>query len=264
MNHLKWTWIGLMGAIGIVADVARAQDPPAPMDEVLRSFVADDEMATDRPDFTETSVAVQPRRFQVEAGLTFENDDAVDVFESPELLLRYGLLRRVEVRLGIPGYVRTNDDGAVESGTSEAYAGFKIQLGTPGSRYGVALIPAVTWPTDDEDSGDAAFELVGTWAYEMQGSWSIGGIVGHAWLETADRGPDATIATTSLAYDIGEKWGTFLEWAAEFSDEESGHLLHHGYTYLLVPRFQLDGHFGIGISDDAPDFFIGTGLGWKF
>ncbi|HYM82198.1 MAG TPA: transporter [Candidatus Limnocylindria bacterium] len=222
---------------------------------------ADEELLTDRPDFTETSVVVAPRSFQLEGGLTFESAVDVETLSGAELLLRAGLMKRLELRLGAPDLVHTRVSGASDTGLGEAYVGLKLQLGTSGAPNGLALIPAVTFPTDPDASGGTAPELVLTWAHDLPNEWAVGGIVGYAWLEQADRGPDVSFPTVSFARGFAERWGTFFEWAAEFPDGgDASHLAHHGYTYGLGANGQLDVHLGIGLTDTAPDFFLGIGF----
>ena len=59
-----------------------------------------DELATDRPDFTETVFAIPRGRVQVEAGYTRDAFGSVKVDHAPELLIRTGFLPYSELRLG--------------------------------------------------------------------------------------------------------------------------------------------------------------------
>ena len=71
--------------------------------------------------------------------------------------------------------------------------------------------------------------------------------------------------TVSFSYALGQRIGTFFEWAADFpSPGGDGHVFHHGYTYALTNRSQVDLHFGFGLTRTAPDFFIGAGYATRF
>jgi len=60
-------------------------------------------METDRPDFTESSIVVPPGSLQFENGFTYEmGDGAQRTSTYPETLLRVGLTKRVEARVGLP------------------------------------------------------------------------------------------------------------------------------------------------------------------
>jgi outer membrane putative beta-barrel porin/alpha-amylase len=235
------------------------------------------ELLTDRPDFTETSFVVRPGRVQIEGGLTVQweprswRQDSLATLRItrygttstlPEALMRVGLLPRLELRLGFPDLVRVPDlEGGNQIQQGDSYLGAKIQLGPDGAPFGFAVIPAVSLPTGGDlvtsDSVDP--EIVLTWSRDLGEVWSLGGIVGHA---RSDDGA-TTFPTVSLARSLGERTGTFLEWAAELVDGEDSHLIHHGYTFALGPNAQLDLHGGGGLTDSAPDFFIGAGFAFR-
>lgn len=219
---------------------------------------ADDELLTDRPDFTETTVAVSPGRFQIEAGFTSTRetggagDAATHAVNAPEALLRVGWLRGMELRLGFDS--RFARDVA---SLGEGYLGLKLELAPAGAPVGLALIPAVTGPIwkDDADQPETGAEIVLAWSRPLPEPWSVGGIVGWAFAED-----DAIGGTVSVARALGDRWGTFIEWAGERAGGEGMHLLHHGYTLGLGPNVQLDAHVGLGLGDQAMDWFAGGGL----
>src|SRR5687767_7085827 len=64
-------------------------------------------IVTDRPDFTESPVAVPRGAVQVEMGNTYERADDVRANTLGEMLVRVGVHRGLELRLGLPSYVRT-------------------------------------------------------------------------------------------------------------------------------------------------------------
>jgi hypothetical protein len=221
------------------------------------------ELLTDRPDFTETAVVVPLRSLQVEIGLTYANSgDGARVFNAPELLLRYGVARRTEIRLGLPDYVTVRGGGPRISQFGDTYLGIKQQLAPPGAALSLALIPAVTLPTGGRQltSDRVDPEIALAWSRDLSQTWSVGGILGYARPTEEGRGRDLFFPTVAFGRAIAPRWGTFFEWAAEFPEGEGDvHLLHHGYTYALAADRQLDLHFGVGLTRAAPDFFIGAG-----
>jgi len=247
--------IGLVAFCSLAPQPARAGDAPKEAPEIL----------TDRPDFTETSFVVPLHRLQFESGFTYtdETGDSGHLFNFPEILLRYGFGRRTELRVGVPDFVSSRLRGARGDGFGDLYLGFKQQLGPPDAAYGFALIPAVTIPTGSDrfSSGEVDPEIVFTWSRDLSEKWSVGGIVGFAWPTAGGDRSLNVFPTVSFGRSLSDRWGTFLEWAAEFPEAGGNvHLLHHGYTYLVNPNTQLDLHFGFGVSRAAPDFFIGAGF----
>jgi Putative MetA-pathway of phenol degradation len=222
------------------------------------------ELLTDRPDFTETSFVVPLRRLQIEGGFTYaDGADGEHAFNAPELLLRYGIAPRTELRLGLPDYVRVRGNGRRVGQFGDTYLGFKQQLGPPGARYGVALIPAVTLPTGGSQltSDHVDPEIVLAWSRDLSAAWSVGGLLGYA-RPTEDGSRNGIFfPTVSFGHALSDRWGTFFEWGAEFPERGGDvHFLHNGYTYALRSNSQLDVHFGVGLTRAAPDFFIGAGF----
>ncbi len=219
-------------------------------------------LLTDRPDYTETSTVIAPRGFQFEGGITRAQEGSDWELAAPELLLRMGLARRLELRLGAPDAVVSDASTTpLDLDIGEGYLGFKVQLGRDGAPWGAALIPAVTFPMSDEEDLEAIPEMVATWTTDLPRDMSLGGIVGYAWLEQADAGADVLVPTVSRGIPVADNVGAFFEWAAEFSDGvDSAHLFHQGFTFAISPRFQLDVHYGVGLTEPAPDFFLGAGF----
>jgi hypothetical protein len=157
------------------------------------------------------------------------------------------------LRLGLD---YTWQDGRFSAGEAvDGYVGAKLQLSS-GGFLDLALIPAITVPAWGEDDVDP--ELVLAWSRELPSPWSVGGIVGFTWGDGNEE--NVMTATVSLAAPIGQRFGTFLEWASETTDEEMTSLIHHGYTFGLGPNVQLDLHGALGLDADAPDFFLGAGF----
>jgi hypothetical protein len=225
------------------------------------------ELLTDRPDFTETSFAVPAGSLQFESGFTYTNGaDGERGFNAPEILLRYGIRPRTELRLGFPDYVTVRGGGQRVGQWGDTYLGFKQELGKRGGTYAFSMIPAVTLPTGGSDvSSDRVDpEFVLTWSRELGPQWSVGGIVGYAWATEEDERNGILFPTLSFARSLSDRVGTFFEYAAEFPERGGdAHLFHHGYTYALSPVRQLDFHVGVGLSAAAPDFFIAAGYSFR-
>jgi hypothetical protein len=168
---------------------------------------ADQELATDRPDFTETSWTVGSRTLQLETGFTLAQpaDGSPHEVSAPELLMRVGIASRVEARLGFDRQWR--DAAGLRN---EGSLGAKIQLLDASSPLGLALIPAVAWPlwTDESDGFDdraRVAEVALAWSGGLAEPWSIGGMVGS---ELAS--DPVHQATVSIGRALGGRHGDFL------------------------------------------------------
>jgi hypothetical protein len=241
--------------------------------------LAEPELVTDRPDQTESTAIVPTGRAQLEIGATRTYDDAsgveLETLEVPATLLRYGLGERVELRLGWSGWIdqEVRAGAARESadGIGDAEVGAKVLLREGGGvSPRVAVIAATSVPAGDDafssDRFDPSARL--TVSHDLAGGIGLGWNIG---VETAsgpavDRGRttlSTAIYTLAAGFPAGEKMGVFAELFGEVPMSAPGdpaHLVDAGVTYLLRPHLQLDVAGGVGLSDDAPDWFAGVGV----
>ncbi len=250
-SMLRW-WPGLATLVCVCATPANAQD-----------------LATDRPDFTESAVVIPTHSIQVEGGFTWEQSSSdVRALAGPELLIRWGLTPRIELRLGFPGYLalrnHTDLDGFVDSSL-----GTKLQIVTDAKGWDVAGIVAVSLPTGAESLTSDGWDpgLTVTAAREIWTMWSLGTqLTVESTTEGQHRATNWT-GTAVLGTSLGsaEVVGLFVELAASVPQYGSSAItFHHGYTWLVRPLFQLDIHAGVGLNDAAPNWLIGAGFGFRW
>ncbi len=222
---------------------------------------AGEPIATDRPDFTESAVVVPKGRLQLESGLTFSNQDLT----LPELLARYGLSERWELRLGTPNRVRNRPDR--RWGWSDAYVGAKYQVGPLPGGIDLSLIPAIYIPTGSRGFSSRAVdpELKICYARDLSSRWSLSGMT-HLFGATLDgQRRFGTQQTVSFGYGITERFKWFGEYAGVWTKAQpSDQVLHTGFTYLLSENTQIDLHGGFGLTPAAPDAFIAAGYSVRF
>jgi len=255
---------------GLAAADIRAQEGRVP------------DLVTDRPDQTESSVVIPPRTVQVEAGVLRTGDaeggERTDVTAAPGTLVRYGLLSRLELRLAWTGWIEEESRGASGqsrvTGTADPELGFKVAL-TParGGRPELALLAHVSLPLGGNAVGspraDPSVRLLATHTLsERVGlGWNLGweaasseGAMGE--VETRGR----FVYTTSLGFDLAERWGAFFEIFGDLPASDpapAAHSLDGGVTFLVAPRVQLDLAAGVGLDRDAPDRFVGFGVSFR-
>ena len=243
------------------------------VDELATGPDLDEPLATDRPDFTESSSTVGRGVFQVESGYTFvyDHDDGVrtDTHSIGELLFRYGVLSDwLEVRLAVLPLVERTEVGGrtdTEGGFSDLSLGVKTWLTAQDAwRPEMALIGSLRVPT-----GSSAFTagepLPGAnwlFAWDIDDRIGAGGSTG-AYREYDD-GDDYLLTTHSLvaSYGFTEALGAYVEWFAlvPHSTASTEHYVDGGPTYLFSKDVQLDVRAGAGLNDAADDFFTGVGL----
>lgn len=239
-------------------------------------------LVTDRPDQTESTGAVPPGFVQFELGWTVgESSDAterVTAHTLPEALLRIGLLPRLEGRVGLPTWSSTEvEAGDVETrtqGLGDLFLGAKLALAEgAGSTPSLALLGGTTIPTGEEGVGseraDPSFRLAASG--QLAERLSLGVNAGVRWETESVDGPDGAgletqadvLYTAALGIGVSERLGVFLEsfgFAGLEASRPTRHSVDGGLTLLLAPNLQLDVRGGVGLDDDAEDWFLGTGV----
>ncbi len=236
---------------------------------------AEEPIATDRPDFVESSDVVGKGRFQIETSLAWERDKSGGVSSrarATPTLLRLGVSDTFELRLETDGLLRTRVAGVRESGTADAAIGFKWHLADgEGSSPGMAVLVHA-----DLDSGSSAYRgqgtrpsvrLVAEW--ELANEWSLGVMPG-VYQDRNDDGKRYTglIMAAVVGKSLTDQWRVFGELAAQqwTSARNGGKVitLDLGTAYLLTNNVQVDFALSRGLNRNTPDWGWTVGLSAKF
>lgn len=227
-----------------------------------------EELITDRPDFTESGVVVPLGSVQVEGGFTWEQGgDDIRITSGPELLIRWGLMKRVELRIGLPDYISLQNHFD-ESGWGDSFIGTKIELGPVFGGWDLAGIVTASMPTGDEeftsDEWDPGVILAA--GRDLNDKWSLGSQLFAESVSGLEERVFFWGGTVVIGRSLGMQstTGAFLELAATIPEEgDESVSIHHGYTHLLTETLQLDIHGGTGLTDSASDLFLGAGMSYR-
>ncbi len=236
----------------------------------------DEPLVGDRPDFTESAVTVGHGVAQLEFGYTYTYDeDAGDDVRShsyPEPLLRVGILAEwLEFRIGWNMGDQVTRQGATvvsQTGSEDLYLGFKIAM-TPqeGILPEMALIPQMTVPTGISafGAGEVLPGLNWIYGWEVNDYFSIAG---------STQGNGAIDDFTSQQYlemtqsivvgcSLTERIGAYAEWYGAFpysaQTANPTHYFDGGFTLSVTNNLQFDIRGGVGLNEEADDYFVGTG-----
>lgn len=235
-------------------------------------------IATDRPDFTESSKNVGRGRGQVEIGYTYSQNRTQGVQSAhsyPEMLVRLGVFADwLELRVGqnvlVSRSLGTEGQPHLSRGADDLYIGVGIGLTEqlkflPESR----LLFQATLPTG-ASSLTSAKTLPGLnylYGWEVTERISLGGSTQANAAVDADGGSYLEMAQSlTVGFSLTKKLGAFTEWFAFFpygataKGAAAEHYLDGGFTYKVTPNFQLDIRAGVGLSQQADDFFVGSGF----
>jgi hypothetical protein len=141
------------------------------------------EITTDRPDVTEASTVVPVGSLQIENGLTWNSDRGRRILDLSETLVRIGVSRSTELRVGAPDYLDGLSGRHLTSGFADVSVGLKQQLGPLPGKFDLAVIVALTAPTGQRGITSGGFDpfIKFPWSKELTGAWSIGGMQSLFW-----------------------------------------------------------------------------------
>jgi len=252
----------------------------------LDSAPLTDSIATDRPDFTESSRSVPRGHVQIEAGYTFtydrEGDDRARTQTVPEALLRVGVADGFELRFAWEGYswtdTRTREKNEFDrtvtvddwsQGASDMEVGMKLELTKQdGWCPESALLVMLSLPSGSAGSSSGDVDpLVGViWAYELTDRLGIGGqVLLAAPTEDGSRFAQSS-ASLALGVDLTERIGAYVEYYGLYPNgphADCAHVVDGGFTLLVTDNLQLDWRAGFGLNEEADDFFTGVGIAWR-
>jgi hypothetical protein len=230
---------------------------------------AQERIDTDRPDQTESALVVPQKYFQGEFGFGKENFEAGHYsLIHPTFLLKYGLGKRVEVRLEselvsdyvplISGTKKTTGLEPVEVGTKIALLEEKGLL--PKTSLIVHLgLPFAASTYDKQQDLFPSFRF--TCQHSITKAVGLGYNVGAAW-DGYSRNP-AWLYTFSPNFSIGKRWYAYVEAFGFFEASSFQHNLDAGLAYYLNNDAKMDLSAGAGLGSSLLKNYISLGFSFR-
>jgi hypothetical protein len=229
-------------------------------------------LVTDRPDQTESAVAVPRGSAQLELGNLHSSGVGLRLVNLGSALLRVGIARPLELRLGFAGWNRADPEGAsTVQGLGDLDVGAKVVLREGGGLSpAIALMGSVTLPTGHESFRASGPDpsIRAALAHALPGDLALGYNVGAVWTTESD-GAGIEVVRRDLFYTVTlgralvPRLAGFIE-GFGLLDAGDGratwHALDGGFTFALRPNLQLDAAAGVGLTDATDDWFVGAGV----
>jgi hypothetical protein len=223
-------------------------------------------IATDRPSVTASSTVVPKGGLQIESGLQATDSAGQWTLDFPELLMRYGLLEKTELRLIAPDYfLNLPVEGSGAPGFGDTTVGVAQQLGPIGG-FNLALIPFVSLPTGARRISSGGYDpgLQLPWSRALPANWTVAGQLASYWPTVDGTRNHTSELTLLLDRQLPDaRWDIFIEYVADLPQHGgSRQLLHLGTAYKPSPHHQIDLHAGVGLTHAAPTGFVGFGYSY--
>ena len=240
----------------------------------------DEPLETDRDSFTFATTTVGRGQTIVEVSSSqIDNRRTPDTNSYPEMITRYGLTERLELRLGWNfeagggGDVSIGDAGgeSEELGVrqeSRISYGFKYALTKQKAwRPASACIIQASTPTSGSET--ASRFIVGyVLGWTFFDNWKLDSSIRYgADSEAVDHFNDWAPSVV-LKVPVHEKWTVHGEYFGIFTDGKASNsnpqYFSPGINYLISPDVELGIRTGWGLNQDAANFFSNIGLGVRF
>lgn len=224
----------------------------------------DEVISAERPGFSSSPIALAPGTLQIEGGYQYTQDnDPVDADDHtlPLMLVRIGLVERMELQLGWAGWSWSDVDGQRFDGANDATAGVKWQLTSADAAVPLAVFAGVTLPVGDDAFGsDGVDPTIGLfWTHAGNRDW-----FGTVLVSESD-GEVSFANAAGLSLPIRSDLGAYVEYFGNYGGGSGPqHNLNGGLAYLPRHDLQLDVQVGLGLNRRAADAFIGFGAAYRF
>jgi hypothetical protein len=286
--------LGLLAATGVFSAELPPPEPRQPADKSAftlwnpapRELLRD--MATDRPDKTESPYTVDAGHVQVEADLvnyTYDRHNSARDHTRAESLaiapfnLKVGLCNSTDFQVVVPTYnvVRTRNTRTravrYDRGFGDLITRLKVNFwGNDGGNTALGVMPFVKWPTGSDGVGNDKFEggIIVPFAVALPGGWDMGLMVETDFAFDADGHGHHVEVIESLTFShsiVGDLSG-YVEFFNNLSTEHRGTpwiaSADIGFTYSLTPDIQLDAGINVGLTRAADDANPFLGISVRF
>jgi hypothetical protein len=245
------------------------------------------EMATDRPDKTESAYTVDAGHFQIEMDLLNYSRDrsnaggahqTVKALSIAPINVKVGLFNNVDLQFLAQTYniQWTNNRDANRrtraSGFGDVLLRCKTNLwGNDGGATALSVMPFVKFPTNQDHLRNRALEggVIFPFALELPGEWELGAQTELDHLQNSDDSDyhHEVVNTITIGHNIIGKLAGYLEFFSNISSERNAKWIatfDFGFTYAVTRDIRLDAGVNVGITEAADDLNPFVGLSVRY
>jgi hypothetical protein len=227
---------------------------------------AADEIATDRPDVTNSSLVVPPGSLQSENGVNLSSRNGNQTIDGTNTRWRLGIASCLELLVDLPTY-STPVRGSGSSGFSDVSPAIKWQISPVPGKVDSSLVFGVGLPTGTVDIAGRGPQpyLQMPWSWELRSGWAVSGMLTEFFRPSDVVAPRITETTFAIEKHVTDEVSLFLEYVGDYPESaSSSQLLNSGGLYRLSPTQQIDFHIAFGLNHNAPSYIIGVGYSLRF
>jgi hypothetical protein len=245
----------LLALAALATPGARAETCPTDKDEIV----------TDRPDVTNSSLVVPTGSLQNENGVNFTMRDDGRSIDGTNSRWRLGVAPCLELLVDLPTYF-ANIQGPGNSGFSDVAPAVKWQISPIPGKIDLSVVSGVALPT-----GAAAIAGRGAqpylqfpWSWELYDGWGISGMFTEFFRPSDPTTKSITQTTFVLEKKLAEGFSVFTEYVGEYPEGLGPSLfLNSGAIYHMTRTQQVDFHIAFGLNHNAPSYVVGVGYSFR-
>jgi hypothetical protein len=222
------------------------------------------EIATDRPDVTNSSIVVPVGSLQGENGINTTGNGAEKSIDGTNSRLRLGVAPCLEILVDLPNYV--GGFRGADSGFTNVAPAVKYQLNSLPEAWNLSVTAGAGLPTGATRITGPGVQpyLQFPWSHELGNGWGTSGMFTTFFFPSDPFNHETTEATFSIEKKISERISVFTEYVGDYPSRGSNvTLLNVGGEYLLTRTQQVDFHLAFGLNRNSPDYIIGVGYSWR-
>jgi hypothetical protein len=239
----------------LIPRLAAAGECPSPSSEI----------ATDRPDVTNSSQVVPVGSLQGENGINSTGNGIEKTIDGTNSRLRLGVAPCFEILVDLPNYVG-GIRGPADSGFTNVVPAMKYQLSSLPESWKLSVTAGAGLPTGTTRITGPGVQpyLQFPWSHELGNGWGTSGMFTTFFFPSDPLNHETTEATFSIERKISERMSVFTEYVGDYPSRGSNvTLLNVGGEYLLTRTQQVDFHLAFGLNRNSPDYIIGVGYSWR-
>lgn len=220
----------------------------------------------DRPGIGNGSYITPAGMLGLEAGFQFSNTDLNEQYDFGQLVLRYGISEKLELRALLGSYTTVDQEllggSRSFSGFQDMSFGIKYNLLSKQGNTNVSALAEVSLPLgSDEFTSDETIPSLGLLLdHALNENFGISSNLGYRF--SAGNIDDSWLFTLTPGFAISNNVNGYFGYAGNYYGDFEQHWVEGGFTYGMEGGAQLDLNFGYDTENEIA--FVGIGIAQGF
>jgi hypothetical protein len=227
---------------------------------------AKDEIATDRPDVTNSSLVVPTGSLQSENGVNLTSRDGGRTIDGTNTRWRLGVAPCLELLVDLPTYV-ANIRAPGNSGFTSVAPAVKWQVSPIPGKFDVSAVFGVALPTGAAEIAGRGAQpyLQFPWSYELRDGWGLSGMLTEFFRPSELTTKRTTETTFVIEKKLTDTFSLFTEYFGDYPENAGpSQQINSGGVYLLSRTQAVDFHIAFGLNHNSPAYVVGVGYSFRF